>query len=312
MALLILPLLSLAHLTEASLQGLQYVVVGRLPETIIRPVAFIILLGGAYVILGAELSVYWVMGLNAIAVGIAFLATMYLLHKAMPQPVRNVSPVYQTRMWIGRAIPLMLISGIQIVNGRTDILMLGAIKGAEAVGIYNVACRGAHIVIFIQAAVNAALAPTIASLYAAGNMQRLQGVITKGTRVTLFVSLFFAIGLIVFGNELLSLFGADFIKGRSALVILIIGWVVNASVGPVGILLIMTGHERDAALGTGISAILNLVLNSTLIPRFGIAGAAASTATSMIVWNLLLMLLVYKRLGIYSTSLGRVSIRRKV
>jgi len=63
----------------------------------------------------------------------------------------------------------------------------------------------------------------------------------------------------------------------------------------------MTGYEKDTALGLAISAVLNVLLNLILIPKFSMAGAAAATSISMIVWNLLLWCLVWKRLGIDSS-----------
>ena len=54
------------------------------------------------------------------------------------------------------------------------------------------------------------------------------------------------------------------------------------------------------------AAVLNLVLNLLLIPAFGIVGAAVASAISLISWNLILAVLVYRRLGIHSTALGQI------
>ena len=70
--------------------------------------------------------------------------------------------------------------------------------------------------------------------------------------------------------------------------------------------LTMTGHQRDAAASIGAGAVLNVVLNVALIPGWGLEGAAAATATSMIVWNLLLAVAVRRRLGINASALGRI------
>jgi len=41
-------------------------------------------------------------------------------------------------------------------------------------------------------------------------------------------------------------------------------------------LLIMTGHERDVAMGIGISVVLNVILNSICIPIWGGGGCRPS------------------------------------
>jgi O-antigen/teichoic acid export membrane protein len=79
--------------------------------------------------------------------------------------------------------------------------------------------------------------------------------------------------------------------------------------GPVGVVLIMTGHERDAALAIGVSAVLNLILNAILIPGWGMEGAAVATAASTVVWNILMAIALYQRSGIHSTILGKLGLR---
>jgi O-antigen/teichoic acid export membrane protein len=150
-------------------------------------------------------------------------------------------------------------------------------------------------------------------MYAAGEMDKLQRMITKSARVILIGSLPIAIVLILFGHWfLLFFFGQDFILGEKALAILGGGQLLNAASGSVGLLLIMTGHERDAAMCVGVSALLNIMLNAVLIPRWGLEGAATATATTVIFSNSLLAILVYKRLGIHSTALGEIRLWKQV
>ena len=119
-----------------------------------------------------------------------------------------------------------------------------------------------------------------------------------------------AAGLLVFGQRFLLIFGAEFTTGRAALSILSAGQLINVAMGAVGLLLVMTGHERDAAKGIGIGALLNIILNALMIPRWGLEGAAIANAGSIIAWNVLLALWVYRRLGIDATAFGPVNVRR--
>nr|WP_277879386.1 polysaccharide biosynthesis C-terminal domain-containing protein [Coleofasciculus sp. FACHB-712] len=97
------------------------------------------------------------------------------------------------------------------------------------------------------------------------------------------------------------LFGSSFVEGLPALVILTVGQMVNALSGSVGFLMTMTGHQREAALIIGSSAILNVVLNAALIPYLGINGAALSTALTTALWNIIMLVYVNKQLKINST-----------
>jgi O-antigen/teichoic acid export membrane protein len=76
-------------------------------------------------------------------------------------------------------------------------------------------------------------------------------------------------------------------------------------------MLLMMGLEVDTAKGMAAGAVANIVLNAALIPRWGLEGAAVASATSMILWNVCLSVLAYKRLGVHSTALGRIWIERR-
>jgi O-antigen/teichoic acid export membrane protein len=111
--------------------------------------------------------------------------------------------------------------------------------------------------------------------------------------------------LILFGRWILAaVFGDEYAVGATALAILAAAQLANAAAGSVGQLLSMTGHERDAARGVALSALVNVALNALLIPRWGMNGAAAASAASLITWNVLLAILVHRRLGLHSTALG--------
>jgi O-antigen/teichoic acid export membrane protein len=190
--------------------------------------------------------------------------------------------------------------------------MLGAIKGAEEVGIYTVAERGAHLIALIQTAVSVAVAPTLAELYGAGKMKQLQRVATRSAQMVLLVSTAIAVALIVFGKSFLLFFGSEFIQAYATLSILTAGYVVNTGMGVASLVLMMTKHERDAVLCTGVGVLINVALNAALIPNWGVEGAAAGTAISMMIRNVLAAILAHRRLGIYSTVLRGIRSRDEI
>jgi len=306
-ALIVLPLMAMTRLRQSAMQGLAHVVSGQLPEMLIRPVLLLGFVGVTYIFLGKGLHAPWAMAMNIAATAVAFCVGAYLLHETIPQTVKEASPVYQSRLWLKSALPLIFIASMNAIHTYADIIMLGAIKGAKVTGMYVVANQGATIILFVLVSVNAALAPNIANIYAVGDMKRLQELVTKGARTIFMFSLPIALSLIFFGYWFLLLFGQEFTQAKTALAILCTGQLVNAAMGSVGLLLIMTGYERDAALGVGLSAGLDIILNMMLIPRWNLQGAATATTTSIIIWNVLLAFLVYKRLGIHSTALGNIS-----
>jgi O-antigen/teichoic acid export membrane protein len=60
----------------------------------------------------------------------------------------------------------------------------------------------------------------------------------------------------------------------------------------------MTGHQRDITQATSVALALNIALHLLLLPRFGLEGAAFSSMTMLVTWNLILWFRVKQRLRI--------------
>lgn len=299
-----LPLISLAHLRQSTMQAINHIVKGQLPEILFRPLLLILLLVTGYLFLGKELNTNWAIAIYVVSTAITFLIGNTFLNQSLPANIKNSFPNYKPWEWLQTALPFLFIDGMYVINNQTDTIMLGAIKDSAAVGIYTVANRGAGIITFVLIAFNISLGPTFASLYVSGKIEELQKVITKSCRLIFLAALPIALALIIFGYWFLLLFGSEFIPGKSVLTILCLGQLINACTGSVAILLNMTGHQKYTAIGVSFSGLLNIILNFSLIPIWGAEGAATATTISTIIWNLLLVFWVYKKLKIYPTVFG--------
>jgi O-antigen/teichoic acid export membrane protein len=74
----------------------------------------------------------------------------------------------------------------------------------------------------------------------------------------------------------------------------------SISCGPVGIISMMTGHEKFNTIATILSMTTTIVLNLILTPRYGLMGCAIAASVSIILWNVYLIIKVKKHVGIYS------------
>jgi O-antigen/teichoic acid export membrane protein len=117
-------------------------------------------------------------------------------------------------------------------------------------------------------------------------------------------SLPLGVALYLLRDDYLALFGSDFTVGSSALAILIVSQLLNVAAGPVGILLVMCGGERLAAVGVGCGVIANIALNAVLNPILGLTGAAIASLVSVACWNGLLILFSVRRLRVVPSVLG--------
>jgi len=145
-------------------------------------------------------------GLYALAGALALtlLAQEVLLGQALPREGRQAPPEFRTRFWLSESFPLLLIAGFVILLNQTDIIMVGALAGDEAVGLYASASVTARWVSFMLLSANAVAAPLIAGLHAEGEKAALQALVTRVARWTFWPSLALAVILIlpwVFGID---------------------------------------------------------------------------------------------------------------
>jgi O-antigen/teichoic acid export membrane protein len=302
-AMISLPVISLTSLRLATMQGLHRVVLGQMPENLLAPLIFIVLMISSYWLLSNQGNIaVWVVGLKVGSLAITFVVGVVLLAKVLPQEVKEAKPEYQILTWLKDGLPFMMLGGLAVINSRIDILMLGALKGAGAVGVYAVVSRVTSLIIFALGILNNVISPTFATLYAEGQREQLQKLVTRTTRLISLFALVMTVGLIGLRYWILQLFGTEFIQGETALIILSTGYLVNAMTGSVGLLLNMTRHANFSAATGAFAAFLNICLNWMLIPKWGVNGAATATAISMILDNVINVIWVRQKLGIKSTA----------
>ncbi|PSJ23335.1 flippase [Halomonas sp. ND22Bw] len=305
--LALVPLIALGNIRGAALRGLRKVILGQLSEIVLRPTLTLLLVTAVFLVWQYfSPTPVLAMGLHAVAALMAFLIGAALLIRERPSGLRaRPKPEYQSRYWRKAAIPMAILVGLQLINAHADILILGVFREDDEVGVYKVVVQVATLVVFGLQSVNQVVQPHFARLYEEGDMSRLQKLVTSSARVILLIAIPPTIVMILWGAPLLELlFGSEYRVGYLALGILGVGQLINASMGSVGILLNMTGHERDTLQGVALAAAVNVVLNIILIPNFGMAGSAIATAVSISIWNILLWRVARKKLKISSSALS--------
>jgi O-antigen/teichoic acid export membrane protein len=302
----LVPLTALTSLRQAAMQAFGRIVTAQLPEYALRPA---VMLGGVIalrLVVPRDLTSTAALVVNVAGVGIACAVGAVMLRRALPMALRLAVPSYAAREWTASTLPMMLVSLIFLANSYVGTILVGLLDGARAAGVYSVVDKGAAMIAVLLSAANMPLAPAIARLNARGDRMELERVTLRVAQAGFLASLPIAAGISVFPKVYLGLFGPGFTAGASAAVILSVGQLVNAAAGPAGNVLLMTGHEREAAAGVAIGLLANIGLAVALVPEFGVTGGAVAGATSVIVWNVVLLVLARKRVGINASAFSRL------
>lgn len=277
----LLPFLAMLTINGSALQGLGHVLVGQIPDQILRPLF----------LLGFVLLVHWHMPLtvesviisNIIATALTLVISQYVLSKKKPTALTSIQSDYKALEWTRAALPFLLLGGTQVINNQTDIIMLSILTNQEQTGLYRVALQMADGLGMILVAIAAVITPHLARLHAEQNWDVIQSVLVTSHRAGVAMLLPIAAIMAVSAVPLLRvIFGPEYSGSATTLIIMVLGKTLYAAVGFSGIALSMFGLASIAAVITALTATLNVLLNLVLIPLMGIEGAALGTAVSAI------------------------------
>ncbi len=253
-----------------------------------------------YFIQDNEVPIYaYLVSLLLVSV-LAFLSFRYNLNKKSYGKESAEMQILKYSQILKISIPLMFAQSVQFIMAWTDKLMLGSMTTTVDVGVYHTAFKLSMFAAVALMSVNSIASPKFAEMFAKKDFLGLKKVVHQSTKMIFWSSFPLVIVFFMFPDFLLGLFGEEFKVGVTAFIFLSCGRLISSFSGSVGNILQMTGNQNIYAIILLIGAILNVVLNLILIPLYGINGAAIASMSSLIVWNLSMVLVVKQKFGFYT------------
>lgn len=281
-ALVLLILTSVLRLSTGVLRGLKKVSTSLFLETVLLPALVLLGVSAVYFVQPDTLSAQTVIYLYAFVTLAVFLIAQNELRRPFPNEGMSGGQRVEWKSLLRDTLPFSLIGAAAVLNSYADILMLAWFVPTSEVGFYRVASQAAVLITFGLQIAQLIGAPIFAQLNEPHLRDKLSSEFRRFRILSGSVALVLFSIITVFGDELLTLFfGEPFAAAYVPLVLLSAGYCVNASFGPLGILLSMSRQEKLVSRVLWVAAGMNILLNLTLIPSFGLIGAA--TATSLTV-----------------------------
>ena len=199
--------------------------------------------------------------------------------------------VAQAREVTSFSIYLFLISLAIQFGYNIDNLIIAGFAGTSAVAVYAVAFRLADYQRQLCNQFNGLLFPIVVRFSAADEVDSLRATLVDGTRIALGLIAGVTLCLVTFGDRLvLAWMGSGFSESLPALYVLAAAGIVLVAAGPLGNLLLARGRHRVVAFSCLGEAALNVVLSIWWVRHYGIVGAAAGTAVSVTISNVLVQM----------------------
>jgi O-antigen/teichoic acid export membrane protein len=281
--LVLLPIDLFAGNSYAALRGLKRVAFGLMGDNVAIP--------GAVMIFAL---LFWLFGLEGIvpalvAQVLAVLASLALGATLLRRWLGERPPVTRPlktriRELLSNSLPLALANPLFQLSRYLDVLILGIFAPMSEVALYAVASRVATLGALGLRATAPITGPLVAERFAQGDLRGVERTAFMAAAISTAYAGAFIVLLLFAGHLVLGLFGNEYPQAYPLLLVVSAGYLVNAIVGSVNQLLVMTKHQGTYLRILVVCTAVNLVLNLALIPYFGAFGAAYAT----LIANLLL------------------------
>ncbi len=186
-----------------------------------------------------------------------------------PNKFASSAVVLEPKQWLTHGFGYLGLSLVMTLFGQSAILILEIFRG-DRTGVARLsACMQiAGLAIITQTAMMRVFAPALARLIASGDLPGEWRLVRKRGRIMLAVGMVFTIGIVLFGRELLGLFGEDYRSAYPTLVLITVGNVINIVLGAAPVFLQFHGRHR-LTLGITAAGTVFTITAIAIAARFG-------------------------------------------
>lgn len=210
------------------------------------------------------------------------------------------------------SLPL-LISGLAILLKRElHLWLLAGLDSEEVTAIFGAVFRLVTLVSTPLLLVKRIVMPSIVAMHATGERERLQDLLSVTGAAAALPALIVLAVFLLFGRELLALVYGDYYaqRGFVALLIVSLGLLINVMTGVAGLLLMMSGNEREVMWITLLTGAVSVGLTYLLVRLgFGVNGAAVGFAVGLAAADAVMCIMTWRKLGLRTLIQPRSAVR---
>lgn len=214
---------------------------------------------------------------------------MYYLYTAVqwsPPEIRS----FFTRF--GYALSLGMNSIMLAIAGKIDVLLLGRLANIVSVAVYDIVTSLAIVCLFPYIALSKSFEPR---LYQYFTHTEKHASYRLNFALALTLTTIGGVFFIIFGREVLSLFGKEYAQGDTAFILVSISYIFISCWGAVSEWMTMNGYAKYNLVFLIISAAINIALCYLLIPPYGLIGAALALGGGLFMSKLMAFMFIVSK-----------------
>lgn len=270
---------NLESITQAFQKVAYNIFVRNVSESGIQFIATFILFLIGFGLMGAVYG--YVIALASSAIIFVFLVQK----KVFPIFGKKIQSIGNFKELASYTWPLTFVSVIGMIQNWGDNIFIGIFKSAAEVGLYNAALPMAGLLLIASTTITFLFVPIITELYAKDSKDEVVKIYKTTSKWIFFLNLPVLLILILFPKEvLLVLFGPEYMQAYLVLVVLSFGYFIYSLLQQPSGVLQSIKQTRFILFNSLLVTALNVILNITLIPPYGMMGAAISAFITFVVW----------------------------
>ncbi len=203
------------------------------------------------------------------------------------------------RQILSHAWPFWIVALSTFVLLQADLWVIGTFRPHEEVALYGAASRLALLSALLHTVIHAFAQPAIAELFARGDLRKLERLVRISASAAFLPALALTLVYFAAGQGLLGLlYGPFYGQAIPVLLILSSAQTLVMAVGPVGSVLLMTGHQRTYMTIIVAGGIFNITASIFAVHHFGMVGVASACGLGYLLQALMGWQLLRMRLGV--------------
>lgn len=303
--LLIIPMVVLQAYTQYfeiyAMVKLRVAVPAFLREIVTRVLIISLVFLFAYHYLSEQQFIYGFLGVYVITFLILTLYVVKKQHFRANQArlyVRNKE--FKTQMLYGGG--MLLLTAFINITTFLDSIIIPAYLGLGALGIYLRPLVLGQMIQVPYRAISLISIPIIREAIVDNNLKKVKE-LNRDIAINLFLIGCFLFTLLIGNTDgIFSLFPPKYIVAKNVLYIIAVGRLCDMAFGLNSEILNYSKYYKILTFLAGIMMGLTIILNILLIPRYGLNGAAFAVSISLIVFNILKTLMIWRKFHFHCFS----------
>ena len=187
--------------------------------------------------------------------------------------------------WRKILMPIWAASILYAMIQQLDVVVVGSLVGSAEAGAYFAAQKTASLLSLTMIAGGLIGAPLMAAAYHSNKLDELRRLLRLLALAIGVTTLLGVLVLAVIGGHLLALFDNEYRSAYTILMILSVGFAIDAMAGPSAYLMQMTGLEKPCLVIMAVAYSIVLALQFMFVPTYGMIAAALANTCGSLVWS---------------------------